>query len=40
MSVQLIKQGDRPEWAVIPYEEYVSLIEKAEMLEEDRKSVV
>ena len=34
MSVQLIKQGDRPEWAVIPYEEYVSLIEKAEMLED------
>lgn len=34
MSVQFIKQGDQPEWAVIPYKEYLELLEKAEMLED------
>jgi len=34
MSVQFIKQGDQPEWAVIPYKEYLKLVEKAEMLED------
>lgn len=32
MSVQFIKQGDKPEWAVVPYEIYLRLVEKAEML--------
>jgi len=32
MSIQVIKQGDQPEWAVIPYELYLQLVEKAEML--------
>ena len=32
MNVQIIKQGDKPEWAVVPYETYVELVEKAEML--------
>ena len=34
MTVQIIKQGDKPEWAVIPYEAYVQLIEKAEMAQD------
>jgi DNA-binding XRE family transcriptional regulator len=34
MTVQIIKQGDQPEWAVVPYETYLQLIEKAEMLQE------
>ena len=32
MSVQIIKQDDKPEWAVIPYETYLELVEKAEIL--------
>ena len=32
MSVQIIKQDDKPEWAVVPYEVYLELVEKAEML--------
>ncbi|HLF89119.1 MAG TPA: helix-turn-helix transcriptional regulator [Anaerolineales bacterium] len=32
MTVQIIKQGDQPEWAVVPYETYLQLVEKAEML--------
>jgi DNA-binding XRE family transcriptional regulator len=32
MNVQIIKQGDKPEWAVLPYETYLQLVEKAEML--------
>ena len=34
MIVQIIKQGDQPEWAVVPYETYLQLVEKAEMLED------
>jgi len=34
MSVQVIRQNDKPEWAVIPYETYLQLVEKAEMLED------
>lgn len=30
----MIKRDDKPEWAVIPYEEYLSLLEKAEMLDD------
>lgn len=32
MTVQVIKQDDRPEWAVIPYDQYLELVENAEML--------
>jgi DNA-binding XRE family transcriptional regulator len=32
MSIQVIKQGDKPEWAIIPYETYLQLVEKADML--------
>jgi transcriptional regulator with XRE-family HTH domain len=32
LSVQIFKQGDKPEWAVVPYETYLELVEKAEML--------
>lgn len=32
MNIQVIKQDDKPEWAVIPYETYLELVEKAEML--------
>jgi DNA-binding XRE family transcriptional regulator len=34
MSVQIIKQGNKPEWAVVPYEVYLELVEKAEMLQD------
>lgn len=34
MNVQVIKQGNKPEWAVIPYETYLQLVEKAEMLQD------
>ncbi|GAB4407206.1 MAG: helix-turn-helix transcriptional regulator [Anaerolineales bacterium] len=34
MSVQVIKQGNQPEWAVVPYETYLQLVEKAEMLQD------
>ena len=34
MTVQLIKQGEEPEWAVIPYAEYLRLVEQAEMLQD------
>lgn len=34
MSVQIIKNGDQPEWAVVPYQVYLQLVEKAEMLQD------
>lgn len=34
MNVQIIRNNDELEWAVIPYDEYISLIEKAEMLDD------
>jgi DNA-binding XRE family transcriptional regulator len=34
MSVQVIKQGEKPEWAVVPYHIYLELVEKAEMLQD------
>ena len=34
MTVQVIKQGEKPEWAVVPYREYLELLEKAEMLQD------
>lgn len=34
MTLQIIKQNDKPEWAVIPYEMYLELVEKAEMFQD------
>jgi DNA-binding XRE family transcriptional regulator len=34
MTVQIIKRGDEPEWAVIPYDTYLQLIEKVEMVQD------
>ena len=34
MTIQIIKQGNKPEWAVVPYEAYLQLVEKAEMAED------
>ena len=34
MSVQIIKKGEKPEWAVLPYEEYIQLIEKVELAQD------
>lgn len=34
MNVQVINQDGKPEWAVLPYEEYWQLLEKAEMLQD------
>lgn len=36
MSVQIIKRDGNPEWAVIPYKDYLRLIEEAEMLQDIR----
>jgi DNA-binding XRE family transcriptional regulator len=34
MTVQIIKQGDKPEWAVVPYDVYIQLVDKAEMAQD------
>ncbi len=34
MSVQVIEKNGKPEWAIIPYEEYQRLLEEAEMLQD------
>ena len=36
MTVQIIEKNGRPEWAVLPYNIYVRLVEDAEMLEDVR----
>ena len=36
MNVQIIEKDGRPEWAVIPHEEYQHLLEEAEMLQDIR----
>ena len=36
MSVQIIEKDGRPEWAVVPYEEYQRLVAEAEMLQDIR----
>ena len=36
MNVQIIKRDGNPEWAVIPYKEYVRLVAEAEMLQDVR----
>ncbi len=35
-QVQVIKRNDQPEWAVLPYEAYLQLLEDAEMLQDIR----
>jgi DNA-binding XRE family transcriptional regulator len=36
MSVQVIKKNGKPEWAVVPYEDYQRLLEEAEILQDIR----
>jgi DNA-binding XRE family transcriptional regulator len=36
MSVQIIERNGKPEWAIVPYEEYILLVEQAEMLQDVR----
>jgi DNA-binding XRE family transcriptional regulator len=36
MSMQIIERNGKPEWAVVPYEEYLQLVEQAEMLQDIR----
>ena len=36
MKVQIIEKEGEPEWAILPYETYVKLVEDAEMLEDIR----
>ena len=33
-NIQLIERDGKPEWAVLPYEDYLALLEQAEMLED------
>ena len=35
-KIQLIERNGKPEWAVLPYEEYLHLVEQVEMLEDIR----
>ncbi len=35
-KIQLIERDGKPEWAVIPYEEYLALLEQAEELQDIR----
>lgn len=35
-NIQLIERDGKPEWAVLPYAEYLQLLEQAEMLEDIR----
>ncbi|HEY5503637.1 MAG TPA: helix-turn-helix transcriptional regulator [Sedimentisphaerales bacterium] len=34
MSVQVIERNGQPEWAILPYEEYLQLVEQAETLQD------
>jgi DNA-binding XRE family transcriptional regulator len=34
MSIQVIERDGKPEWAVLPYETYLELVEQAEMIED------
>jgi DNA-binding XRE family transcriptional regulator len=34
MSVQIIQKDEKPEWAVLPYETYLQLVEDAQMLQD------
>ena len=35
-EIQIIERDGEPEWAILPYEEYLKLIEQAELLEDIR----
>jgi DNA-binding XRE family transcriptional regulator len=35
-NVQVIEKDGKPEWAIIPYETYIKLVEEAEMLQDIR----
>jgi len=35
-EIQIIARDGKPEWAVLPYEEYLKLLEEAELLEDIR----
>ena len=36
LNVQIIEKDGRPEWVVIPYGEYLEILEQAEMMEDIR----
>jgi DNA-binding XRE family transcriptional regulator len=36
MSIQVIERDGKPEWAIVPYETYLQLVEEAEMLQDIR----
>lgn len=36
MSIQIIERDGKPEWAVVPYDTYLQLVEEAEMLQDVR----
>ena len=36
VTIQIIERNGKPEWAVLPYEEYLKLVEQAELLEDIR----
>ena len=36
MSIQIIERNGKPEWAVVPYETYLQLVEQAETLQDIR----
>ncbi len=36
-NIQLIERDGKPEWAVLPYEEYLALLERAEELDDIRQ---
>jgi len=36
MSIQIIKKNGKPEWAVIPYDEYIKIQELIEDIEDER----
>jgi len=35
-EIQIIERNGKPEWAILPYEDYLHLIEQAELLEDIR----
>jgi DNA-binding XRE family transcriptional regulator len=35
-QIQIIERNGKPEWAILPYEDYLQLIEQAELLEDIR----
>ena len=34
MNIQIIEKNGKPEWAVVPYKNYLELVDKAEMLQD------